>query len=138
MALAHEVDGIGAVVGRNYLIAFLFQKHDMGLQEINLVVGPKDCGFVHSLSNLYGKRKRRQIFSDPMHFTEKFYFRKTKTLMFAAEKVVGARKIVPPLQTKRKSSTTPFTASSASLTNCISTSSNTLISSGLGASNRSA
>ncbi len=61
MALAHEVDGVGAVVGRNDLIAFLFQKHDMGLEEINLVIGPKDGGFVHGLKVLWSKRKSRDF-----------------------------------------------------------------------------
>ena len=58
MALTYEVNGVGAIVGRNHLITFLFQKHDMGLQEINLVVCPKDCRFVHSSSNLYRKREK--------------------------------------------------------------------------------
>ena len=34
-------------VGGDHFVAFLFEKHDMGLEEIDFIVGPEDCGSFH-------------------------------------------------------------------------------------------
>ena len=47
----HDVEGVAARAHRHHAVAFLFQKHDVGLQQVYLVVGPKYC--CHSVA-LFG------------------------------------------------------------------------------------
>ncbi len=74
MFVAAKLNGIGTVVYRYYIVAALFQKQDMWLKQINLVIGPQNAISLHALkfSPIYTnlrqpKSQKRKIINDPVY-----------------------------------------------------------------------